>query len=535
MAATPLTFVLPNALGLTRWVSGSPWRCGAPLGTRSGLPQRPVLAPALAPHPRSVRTLHMLFDTLSDRLSDTVRKIRGVDRITEKNVSSVMKDVKRALLDADVNLRVVNSLLKHIKQRAIGAEVVPGVEPGQMMIKIMHEELANIMGKDQAALAKRESNDGAPTVVLLAGLQGSGKTTAAAKLALYCLKEKRSVLLVAADVYRPAAIEQLQTLGTSIGVDVFEKGIDADPRDIVRSGVEHARRKKIDTVIVDTAGRQVVEERLMRELRDVKRVCKADETLLVVDAMTGQEAATLTRAFNEAIGLTGAVLTKMDGDTRGGAALSVQQVSGAPIKFIGVGEKVEKLEPFYPDRMASRILGMGDVVTLVEKAQEQMNEKEAEKMTKKMMEAKFDYDDFLKQTKMLAKMGSMAGILKMIPGAAGQISQDKLNQAETKLKIADSLIKSMTKEERANPDLLSSSLTAKSRIIRIARGSGRSEIQARDLVSDFSKMRTMMRSMSRRMMDEQNGSPGAPVGNRSSRRKASKKKTQNNSPKRGFG
>lgn len=530
MAAMSLTFVTPHQLGTSSWLSTSSlwkparsWLCNQamrrPLVSHRNV--RPVIAPV------------MLLDTLSDRLSETVRKIRGVDRITENNVSGALKEVKRALLDADVNLRVVNSLLKEIKKRAIGAEVVPGVEPGQMLIKIMHEEVTKIMGKDQAALAKRD--DGAPTVVLLAGLQGSGKTTAAAKLALYCLNKKRPVLLVAADVYRPAAIAQLQTLGSSIDVEVFERGTDADPRDIVRAGIEHAKRKKIDTVIVDTAGRQVVEEHLMRELKDIKRICKPDETLLVVDAMTGQEAATLARAFNEAVGITGAVLTKMDGDTRGGAALSVQQVSKAPIKFIGVGEKVEKLEPFYPERMASRILGMGDVVTLVEKAQEAMDVKEAEKMTKKMMEAKFDYDDFLKQTKMLARVGSMAGFLKMIPGAAGQLSPEKLSQAEMKLKIADSLIKSMTKQERAYPELLSSSPTARSRITRIARGSGRSEHQARELVSDFGKMRTMMQKMSRKMMGQEDGTPNAPVGNRSSRRKASKKKSQQSAPKRGFG
>lgn len=530
MAVLPLTFVPSQHLGASSWLStNSSWKPGrAPvcnLTTRRPLWPHRNVRPVLAPV--------MLLDSLSDRLSETVRKIRGVDRITENNVSGALKEVKRALLDGDVNLRVVNSLLKEIRKRAIGAEVVPGVEPGQMLIKIMHEELTNIMGKDQAPLAKRV--DGAPTVVLLAGLQGSGKTTAAAKLALYCLNQKRPVLLVAADVYRPAAIAQLQTLGSSIDVEVFERGTDTNPRDIVRAGVEHAKRKKINTVIVDTAGRQVVEENLMRELKDIKRICKADETLLVVDAMTGQEAATLARAFNEAVGITGAVLTKMDGDTRGGAALSVQQVSNAPIKFIGVGEKVEKLEPFYPDRMASRILGMGDVVTLVEKAQEAMDEKEAEKMTKKMMEAKFDYDDFLKQTRMLARVGSMAGFIKMIPGAAGQMSPEKLSQAETKLKIADSLIKSMTKEERATPELFSSSPTARNRILRIARGSGRSEKQARELVSDFGKMRSMMQKMSRKMMGQEEAAPDASMGNRSSRRRAAKKKTQQSVTKRGFG
>ncbi|PXF44869.1 Signal recognition particle protein [Gracilariopsis chorda] len=476
----------------------------------------------------------MLFDSLTEKMGETVRKLRGVDKITEKNVAGAMKQVKRALLDADVNLRVVNGLIKQIKERAIGAEVVPGVDPGQMLIKIMHEELTEIMGKDQAPLAKR--SDGQPTVVLLAGLQGAGKTTAAAKLALYCLKDKRSVMLIAGDVYRPAAIDQLKTLGDMINVDVFSMGTDADPRDIIRKGIEKGKENKIDTLIVDTAGRQVIDAKLMKELKDVKDISKPDETLLVVDAMTGQEAATLTRSFNEEVGITGAILTKLDGDTRGGAALSVQQVSGAPIKFIGVGEKVEKLEPFIPERMASRILGMGDVLTFVERAKEQMDEREAEKMTKRMMEAKFDFNDFLKQTKMISSMGSLAGVMKMLPGV-GSISSAKMAQAEAKLKLADSLIKSMTVKERTNPELLYSGGSARSRILRISKGAGRSRDDAEDLVKDFLKMRDMMSRMSKQMVNGQGGPGGSgqPAGNRSQRRKAAKKKAQKRTAKRGFG
>lgn len=463
--------------------------------------------------------------------------MRGVDKITEKNVAASMKEVKRALLDADVNLKVVNNLLKQIKARAIGADVVPGVEPGQMLIKIMYEELKAIMGKDQQPLARRA--DGKPTVVLLAGLQGAGKTTAAAKLSLYCLKQGRSVMMVAADVYRPAAIDQLKTLGNMTGVRVFEMGTGVNPRDIVKKGVVEAREKGIDTLIVDTAGRQVVDEKLMKELKDIKRVSEADETLLVVDAMTGQEAATLTRSFNEEVGITGSILTKLDGDTRGGAALSVQQVSGAPIKFIGVGEKVERLEPFYPERMASRILGMGDVVTLVEKAQEAMDVAEAEKMTKKMMEAKFDFEDFLKQTKMITSMGSLGGIMKMMPGMGGQISDSKMVEAEMKLKVADSIIKSMTRQERKDPELLVGSASASSRIRRIARGSGRSERQAKNLVRDFQKMKSMMQRMSKKMMQGGEGAgmdgTGAMAQNRAQRRKAVKKKAARGGAKRGFG
>lgn len=479
----------------------------------------------------------MLFDSLSEKLTETVRKMRGVDKITEKNVAGAMKEVKRALLDADVNLRVVNNLLKQIKSRAVGAEVVPGVEPGQMLVKIMHEELTNIMGKDQTPLAKRE--DGEPTVVLLAGLQGAGKTTAAAKLALYCLKEKRSVMLIAGDIYRPAAIDQLQTLGKKIEVDVFTLGLDINPRDIVRQGIAEGKKRGIDTLIVDTAGRQVVDTKLMKELKDIKAISKADETLLVVDAMTGQEAATLTRSFNDEVGITGAILTKMDGDTRGGAALSVQQVSGSPIKFIGVGETVEKLEPFFPERMASRILGMGDVLTLVEKAQEEMNQAEAEKMTKKMMDAKFDFNDFLKQTKMISAMGSFGGVMKMLPGIGGQLSSSKMAEAEGKLKVADSLIKSMTKKERAYPELLMSGKSARSRVSRIANGAGRSISEAENLVSDFEKMRVMMQRMSNQMLGGGGGGdmPGMPgmAANRSQRRKAGKKKAPKGTKKRGFG
>jgi signal recognition particle subunit SRP54 len=485
----------------------------------------------------------MMFDTLAEKMTETMRKLRGVDRITSSNVGGALKEIKRALLDADVNLRVVNELVSTLEERAVGAEVLPGVEPGQMLVKIVYEELARVMGTDQAPLARRGPGKG-PTVILMAGLQGAGKTTASAKLALFCLKENRSVLMVACDVYRPAAIEQLKTLGDMIGVEVFSLGASADPRDIARQGLQRAKDLGIDTVIVDTAGRQVIDSKLMRELTDIKKVVGADETLLVVDAMTGQEAASVTEAFNKDVGITGAILTKMDGDSRGGAALSVQQVSGMPIKFVGTGEKVEKLEPFYPERMASRILGMGDVLSLVEKAQEEMDVGDAEKMTRKMMEAQFDFDDFLKQTKMVSKMGSLGGLLKMMPGM-GNISESKLATATQKLKVADSLIKSMTPAERREPELLFKTDNASSRLTRIANGSGRSLGDAKGLVSDFQQMRTMMQRMSKEMMSR--GGPGGSSGgipetgglssgaNRAQRRKAAKKKAHNARPKKGFG
>jgi signal recognition particle subunit SRP54 len=489
--------------------------------------------------------VQMMFDTLAGKLSETIRKMRGVNKITESNVKGAMKEIRRALLDADVNLRVVNNLIKIVQERAIGEEVPPNIEPGQMLVKVVHQELTRVMGTDLAPLASRSKGSG-PTVVLMAGLQGAGKTTASAKLALYCKKEKRSVMMVACDVYRPAAIEQLRVLGNQIDVEVFSMGTDSDPRQIARAGIERARELGIHTVIVDTAGRQVVDGKLMRELQDIKELTQADETLLVVDAMSGQEAAILTQAFNEQVGITGAVLTKMDGDSRGGAALSVQQVSGKPIKFIGTGEKLERLEPFFPERMASRILGMGDVLTLVEKAQEEMSLAEAENMTRKMMEAKFDFDDFLKQTKAVSAMGSLGGLIKMMPGM-GNVSASKLAEATAKLKVADSIIKSMTPAERAKPELLFAEVTSRSRLARIARGSGRSVKDAENLISDFQKMRTMMQRMSKQMMGPGQGGPGGPPGspggpgapgpalNRAQRRREAKKSASKDRPKRGFG
>ena len=326
----------------------------------------------------------------------------------------------------------------------------------------------------------------------MAGLQGTGKTTATAKLALHLRKQSRSTLMVATDVYRPAAVDQLVTLGQQIDVPVFELGTDADPVEIARQGVAKAKAEGVDTVIVDTAGRLQIDPKMMAELAQIKAAIQPDEVLLVVDAMTGQEAATLTRTFHDEIGVTGAILTKMDGDTRGGAALSVRQVSGQPIKFVGVGEKVEALQPFYPDRMASRILGMGDVLTLVEKAQEAVDIADAEKLQTKILEAKFDFDDFLKQTRLMKNMGSLGGIMKMIPGMAGKISDDQLQQGETQLRRVEAMINSMTKEERKNPELLSGS---PSRRRRIARGAGYQDKEVSKLVSDFQKMRTMMQQM----------------------------------------
>ncbi|QLE54201.1 signal recognition particle protein [Nostoc sp. TCL26-01] len=429
-----------------------------------------------------------MFDALADRLESAWKKLRGQDKISESNIQDALREVRRALLEADVNLQVVKDFISGVEAKAQGAEVVKGVRPDQQFIKIVYDELVQVMGEENVPLAEVEEK---PTIVLMAGLQGTGKTTATAKLALHLRKIDRSCLLVATDVYRPAAIDQLITLGKQIDVPVFELGSDADPVEIARQGVERARAEGVNTVIIDTAGRLQIDEDMMAELARIKATVQPHETLLVVDSMTGQEAANLTRTFHEQIGITGAILTKMDGDSRGGAALSVRQISGAPIKFVGVGEKVEALQPFYPDRMASRILGMGDVLTLVEKAQEEFDLADAEKMQEKILSAKFDFTDFVKQLRLLKNMGSLGGILKMIPGM-GKLSDDQLKQGETQLKRCEAMINSMTTQERRDPDLLASS---PSRRKRIASGSGYKEADVNKLVADFQKMRSLMQQM----------------------------------------
>lgn len=429
-----------------------------------------------------------MFDALADRLEGAWKALRGQNKITESNVQSALREVRRALIEADVNLQVVKAFVSEVQKRALGAEVIPGLRPDQVFIKIVHEELVRIMGESHVPLAHGET---APTVILMAGLQGTGKTTATAKLALHLRKENRTTLLVATDIYRPAAIDQLITLGKQIDVPVFALGTDVNPVDIARQGLEHAKAEGVDTVIIDTAGRLQIDPVMMAELADIKKTVQPHETLLVVDAMTGQEAANLTRTFHEQIGITGAILTKLDGDSRGGAALSVRTISGQPIKFVGVGEKVEALQPFYPDRMASRILGMGDVLTLVEKAQEAFDIADAEKMQAKILEAKFDFTDFLKQMRMLKSMGSLGGFMKMIPGI-GKLSGDVIEKGENQLQRVEAMINSMTMEERKDPELLSRS---PGRRRRIARGSGHDENEVRKLVTDFQRMRSLMQQM----------------------------------------
>jgi signal recognition particle subunit SRP54 len=430
-----------------------------------------------------------MFDQLAESLESAWVKLRGKDKIKSSNIQDALKEVRRALLSADVNVQVVTNFIKEVETKAQGANVISGVRPDQQFIKVVYDELVRTMGETNSPLANAPQK---PTVILMAGLQGAGKTTATAKLALHLRKENRTTLMVATDVYRPAAIDQLITLGQQIDVPVFDMGTDANPVEIARQGIAKARELGVDVVIVDTAGRLQIDDRMMTELADVKAAIQPDEVLLVVDSAIGQEAANVTMTFNDRIGITGAILTKLDGDTRGGAALSVRAISGQPIKFVGVGEKVEALQPFYPERMASRILGMGDVLTLVEKAQEDFDIADAAKLTEKIMEAKFDFNDFIKQMRMLKNMGSLGGLLKMIPGM-GKISEGQLKQGEDQLKKAEAMIQSMTKDERANPELLASTPTRRR---RIAKGCGYSEPDVNKLIAEFTRMRTMMQQMS---------------------------------------
>jgi signal recognition particle subunit SRP54 len=443
-----------------------------------------------------------MFDEISEKFEAAWRKLRGQDKITESNIQSAIREVRRALLEADVSLNVVKAVVERIGKESQGAHVVAGVRPDQQFIKIVYDELVQLMGESNQPLAEADT---LPTVVLMAGLQGTGKTTAAAKLALHLRKLDRKALLVATDIYRPAAIDQLVTLGKQIDVPVFEMGTDANPIEIARQGVARAKELGLDTVIVDTAGRLQIDEDMMAELVGIKQAIKPHEILLVVDAMTGQEAANLTRTFHDQVGITGAILTKLDGDTRGGAALSVREVSGQPIKFIGVGEKVEALQPFYPERMASRILGMGDVLTLVEKAQEEINIADAEKLQEKILAAKFDFDDFLKNTRMMKSMGSFGSLMKMIPGV--KINDAQLQEAEKQLKRCEAMIGSMTKQERQDPDLIARSPTRKQ---RIAKGSGYATQDITKLVADFQRMRGMMQQMGQGKMPNMPGMPSFP-------------------------
>jgi signal recognition particle subunit SRP54 len=431
-----------------------------------------------------------MFEELSVKFEDAIKTLKGEDRITEKNLGAALKLVRRALLEADVNLTIANDFLQEVRDEAIGTEVVRGIRPEEKFIEVVHRRLANIMGERNEPLI---DNHDKPTVIMLVGLQGAGKTTAAAKLGLYLKREGKNVLMVAADTFRPAAKEQLTKLGNDIGIDVFTGGDESNSINIASNGVKIGKEQKFGTIIVDTAGRLYIDEKSMDEVCRVKESINPDEVLLVVDSMIGQEAADLTRVFDSKVGITGAILTKLDGDSRGGAALSIRRVSGKPIKFIGIGEKVEALEAFHPDRLASRILGMGDILTLVDKAQKEIEIADVITMQKKFQEASFDFKDFLQQMKLIKRMGSLGGLMRLIPGM-NKIDQSTLKAGEKQLKKIESMIGSMTNREREQPELL---IKSQKRRNRIATGSGHSNSEVDKIIQDFERMKGMMRNLSR--------------------------------------
>ncbi|GAB4856380.1 hypothetical protein Ancab_014300 [Ancistrocladus abbreviatus] len=429
-----------------------------------------------------------MFGQLTSGLEAAWSKLKGQEVLTKENIAEPMRDIRRALLEADVSLPVVRRFVQSVSDQAVGVGLIRGVRPDQQLVKIVNDELVKLMGGEVSELVFAKSG---PTVILLAGLQGVGKTTVCAKLAFYLKKLGKRCMLVAGDVYRPAAIDQLEILGNQVDVPVYTAGTDVKPAEIAKQGVEEARKKNIDVVIVDTAGRLQIDKGMMDELKEVKQAINPTEVLLVVDAMTGQEAAALVTTFNLEIGITGAILTKLDGDSRGGAALSVKEVSGKPIKLVGRGERMEDLEPFYPDRMAGRVLGMGDVLSFVEKAQEVMRQEDAEELQKKIMSAKFDFNDFLKQTRAVARMGSMSRVIGMIPGM-GKITPAQIREAEKSLKIMEAMIEAMTPEEREKPELLAESPARRK---RVAQDSGKTEQQVSQLVAQLFQMRVRMKNL----------------------------------------
>ncbi len=429
----------------------------------------------------------MAFENLTDKLSRIFKKLRGQARLTESNMDEMLKEIRVALLEADVNYKVVKEFINNVKEKAIGQEVLTKLNPSQMITKIVHDELEQLLGSGENDI-KFQSNK--PTVLLLVGLQGSGKTTTAGKLA-YLLKNKlhKKVILAAGDVYRPAAIEQLEQIAKSIDVPLINKGTNVSPVEISKYAKEVAFNDHYDVLIIDTAGRIAIDEPLMEELNQIKNEVQPDEILLLVDAMSGQDAVNVAKAFNDLLSLTGVIVSKLDGDARGGAALSIKHMTGVPIKFSGVGEKVEDLDIFHADRMADRILGMGDVMTLVEKVQEEVDEKEAKKAAKKMMSGKFGLDDMLAQMKQVQKLGSLGGLLKLIPGMP-KISPEQQAFAEKEMKNFEIIIDSMTYEERQNPELFQYS-----RKIRVANGCGKQVSDVNRVLKKFEQMKEMMKQM----------------------------------------
>lgn len=428
----------------------------------------------------------MVFEGLSGKLQETINKLRGKGRVSEKDVKEMMREIKLALLEADVNFKVVKDFINKVSERAVGQDVLESLTPGQQVIKIVHEELIELMGRETS---KVTFSPRPPTAFMMVGLQGSGKTTTSGKLASLLRKQGKNPLLVACDVYRPAAIKQLQVVGGQLGIPVFSMGDKTSPVDIAKAAMEHAKLKQHDLVIIDTAGRLHIDEELMDELLNIKKAVVPHEILLVVDSMTGQDAVNVAQSFNDKLGVDGIVLTKLDGDTRGGAALSVKAVTGKPIKFAGMGEKLSDLEPFYPDRMASRILGMGDVLSLIEKAQEAFDEKKAIELERKMRTQQLTLEDFLEQMQQLKKMGPLSQVLSMLPGMNNKAMQN-IDVDEKAMGQVEAIIKSMTRQERNDPSIINGS-----RRKRIAAGSGTTIQEVNKLLKQFEEMKKLMKVM----------------------------------------
>lgn len=438
----------------------------------------------------------MAFEGLADKLQQTLKKLRGAGKLSEKDVKDAMREVKMALLEADVSFKVVKDFINKVTERAVGHDVLESLTPGQQVIKIVNDQLTELMGSTNSKIMFAPKP---PTILMMVGLQGAGKTTTCGKLSLNLKKQGKNPLLVACDVYRPAAIKQLQVVGGQVGVEVFNMGDKVNPVDISKAAIAHAAKNGNDVVIIDTAGRLHINEELMDELADIKQNIKPTEILLVVDSMTGQDAVNVAESFNEKLGIDGVILTKLDGDTRGGAALSVKAITCKPIKFAGMGEKMDDLEPFHPDRMASRILGMGDVLSLIEKAQSAFDEKAALELQKKMRTQQFTFDDFLEQLQQMKKMGPLSSILEMIPG----MSSSKLKGMEVddkELVKVEAIIRSMTKKERANPDIINGS-----RRKRIAAGSGTSIQDVNRVMKNFEQSKKMMKQFSNMEKDMKKG------------------------------
>ncbi|MDF2610440.1 MAG: ffh [Lachnospiraceae bacterium] len=439
----------------------------------------------------------MAFDNLSEKLQNVFKNLRGKGRLTEADVAAALKEVKMALLEADVNFKVVKNFIKSVQDRAVGQDVMSSLTPGQMVIKIVNEELVKLMGSDTTEIAFKPGNE--ITVMLMCGLQGAGKTTTTAKLAGKFKSKGKKPLLVACDIYRPAAIEQLQINGEKQGVPVFSMGDKHKPVNIAKAAMEHAAKNGYNVVILDTAGRLHIDEDMMNELIEIKENIPVYQSILVVDSMTGQDAVNVSEMFNDKIGIDGVILTKLDGDTRGGAALSIRAVTGKPILFVGMGEKLSDLDQFYPDRMASRILGMGDILSLIDKAQAEFDETKAKELEKKMKKAEFDFNDYLEQMQQIKKMGGINDILKMMPGA-GQLKDVDID--ENALSSVEAIIYSMTKAERANPDMINPS-----RKKRIAKGAGVDISEVNRLIKQFEQGKKMMKQFSG-MMGSKHGKKG---------------------------